>query len=250
MRFFYLIMVLGLLLTTPALAKEWLDEFDKPDLNKEWFKITDRPEEQSTVTIEDGSLLLNEPNGNFGHTITDGRPLVLRKAPEGDFSISALVDTDPVPPSQSYWIGLFIIADDGDAAVLAENWAVVNIGGGANENKALIGSMIDNAWNDKGHFDIPEWPIHLKLEKVDNQYTGYYKEKPADEWTKVGNTWDHDGMEEPELVGIGFVNNWGGGPNLTLIVDYFLLEGENVLSMTVEPVDKLSGTWGDLKRQK
>ena len=53
-------------------------------------------------------------------------------------------------------------------------------------------------------------------------------------------------MEEPELCGLGFVNNWGGA-NLTLIAENFLLEGENVSSMAVQPMDKLSTTWGRVK---
>jgi len=233
-------------LSFPVLAGEWLDEFDKDDLDEEWFRITDRPEQQSIVEIEDGKLLLNEPNGNFGHTEVNGRPLVLRKAPEGDFSISMLIDTEPPSPAKDYWIGLFIIGKDGDHPVLAENWAILTIGGVAGDVTAMIGSMINNVWNDKGHFGIPEWPIYLKLDKVGIQYTGYYKEKPADEWTMVGASWNHDGMEEPELCGLGFVNSWGGA-NLTLMAEYFLLEGENVSSMAVQPMDKLSTAWGRIK---
>jgi len=246
MKLWLFAFILALLLVLPVSAREWLDEFDEPDLNGEWFRITDRPVEQGSVTIEDGKLLINDPNGDFGHLVTDGRPLVLRKAPDGDFSISALVETDPPPPAQSYWIGLFVVGKDGDHAVLAENWAALNIGGGGAEVKALIGSMIDNAWNDKGHFDIPEWPIYLKLEKTGNQYTGYFKQEPADEWTMVGGAWAHDGMEEPELAGLGFINSWGGA-NLTLIVEYFSLEGESVIPMAVGSAGKLSSKWGQIK---
>jgi hypothetical protein len=233
-------------LTLPVFAKEWLDEFDEQDLDGEWFRITDRPEQQGTVTIEDGRLLINEPNGNFGHLIVDGRPLVLREAPEGDFNISTLIETEPPPPADDYWIGLFIVGEDGDHDVLADNWAVLTIGGSAGEKKALIGSMINSAWNDKGHFDIPGWPVYLKLEKIGIQYTGYYKEKPADQWTKVGSSWTHEGMEEPELVGLGFINNWGGA-NLTLMAEYFLLQGEKVIPKAIQPVDRLSSTWGWIK---
>jgi hypothetical protein len=235
-----------ILVALPVFAGEWLDEFDKEDLDEAWFRITDRPEGQGSVTIEDGKLLINDPNGNFGHLITDGRPLVLRKAPEGDFSISTLIDTFPPAIPKDYWIGLFVVGGDGDHGVLADNWAVLNIGGSAGEVKALIGSMIDSAWNDKGHFDIPNWPVYLKLDKVGIQYTGYYREKPTDEWIKVGESWTHDGMEEPELVGLGFINSWGG-VNLTLMAEYFLLEGENVVPMAVQSVHKLSGTWGYIK---
>jgi len=245
----YLVIIFAAFLALSAPANEWLDEFDGVELNDEWFKITDRPEGQGTVMIEDGKLLLNNPNGDFGHMITDGRPLVLREAPEGDFSISMLIDTDPPAPSNSYWIGLFVEKENDSHDALASNWAALTIGGGAAEAKALIGSMIDGAWNDKGHFDIPEWPIHLKLEKIGAQYTGYYKEEPADQWTKVGDSWNHDNMEGPELVGIGFVNSWGGA-NLTLIAEYFLLEGENVISMAVQPIDGLPGTWGQIKEGK
>jgi hypothetical protein len=230
----------------PAFAGEWLDEFDKPDLHEEWTKITWRPGDMGSATIEDGMLLINEP-GDFGHTITDGRPLVLRSAPKGDFSISTLVDTDPPAPAQDYWVGLFVIGENGDNAVLASNWASLSIGGAINEVKALIGSMIGDTWNDKGHFDIPEWPVYLKLEKVEAQYTGYFKVNAGDDWTKVGATWSHDGMEEPELVGLGFINNWGGRPNLTVTAEYFLLEGDNVIPMAVQPIDSLLATWGQLK---
>ncbi len=246
LRVVSLAIIFAVFLTLPTFAKEWLDEFDKDELNGEWLKITCCPGDNGSAVIEDGRLLINEP-GDFGHMITDGRPLVLRKSPEGDFSISALIDTDPPAPADNYWVGLFVIGNDGDNAVLAHNWAALNIGGSGGEKKALIGSMIDGAWEDKGHFDIPEWPIYLKLEKVGNQYTGYFKEKSTDEWIKTGDTWNHDGMEDPELVGFGFINNWGGGPNLTLTVEYFSLEGENVIPMAVRPADKLSSTWGQIK---
>jgi hypothetical protein len=54
-------------------------------------------------------------------------------------------------------------------------------------------------------------------------------------------------MEEPQYVGIGFINNWGGKPDLTLIAEYFSLEGENVTPMAVEPIEKLPAMWGQIK---
>lgn len=240
------VVVLVFSLTLSSFAGEWLDEFDKGDLDEAWSRITDLPAEQGSVTIEDGKLLLNEPSGSFAHTAVDGRPLVLRAAPDGDFSISALIDTDPPPPSEGFWAGLFIVGKNGEHADLAHNWAVSTVGGVVGVSRVLIGSMKDAAWNDNGHFDVPEWPIHLKLEKVEAQYTGYYREASDDEWIKVGATWDHLGMEEPELVGFGIVNVWAGA-NLTLIADYFLLEGENVTSMSVRPMDKLPSAWGQIK---
>ncbi len=245
LRYFLFIVFMGSLVL-PVFAAEWLDEFEGPELHEEWVTITWRPAEEGTAIIEDGQLLLNSPS-DFGHVVFDGRPLMLRKAPKGDFSISTLIDTEPPVPSASYWIGLFVVGEDGDDAALAGNWAAAAIGGGANEVKSLIGSMIDSTWNDKGHFDVPEWPLHIKLEKVGAQYTGYFKEKVADEWTKAGAAWVHAGMEDPALVGIGFVNNWGGGPDLTLIADYFSLEGDKVTPMAVQPMDKLPDIWGRIK---
>ena len=238
----FIVFSLGFL---PVYAGEWLDEFKNADLDKEWFKITDRPQEQTTIEIKDGKLLMDEPLGNFGHTVTDGRPLVLRKAPSGDFNISMLVDTIPEAPAADYWLGLFIIGKDGGSADLAENWAVISIGGAKGEKKALIGSMIDNTWNDKGHFDIPAWPTYLKLEKTDTTYKGYYKEKPGDDWIVVGAPWTHE-MKNPEVVGIGFVNSWGA-VNVTIVAEYFSLEGNGVASMSVDAKGKLSDTWGYIK---
>jgi hypothetical protein len=224
----------------------WTDEFEGDKLNEAWDTITDRPEKKGFVKLEGGKLLINEPGGNFGHLITDGRPLVLRDAPSGGFSLSALFDSDPPAPADNYWIGLFIIGDAKDNATMARNWSVLTFGGSKGEVKALIGSMIENAWNDKGHFDIPEWPIYLKLEKNGKELKGYYKEKEADDWIQVGGLWA-DSMDEPEKVGLGFINNWGGGPNLTLIVEFFSLEGEDVEPFAVEPAGKLSTTWAAIK---
>ncbi len=242
LAFISIVIFLGFL---SAYGGEWLDEFDKAELNKEWFKITDRPAKLTTVKLEKGKLLMYEQTANFGHMITDGRPLILRKAPKGDFSISTLIDTNPPAPADNYWLGLFIIGKDGDNAVLAENWAVLTIGGSKGEKKTLIGSMINGTWNDKGHFDVKGWPIYLKLDKAGTNYTGYYKDKPDDQWTIVGATWAHD-MKNPELVGLGFINNWGG-TKVTMIAEYFLLEGENVAPMAVDAKGKLSNTWGDIK---
>jgi len=233
------------LVLLPAYAGEWLDEFDQEELNEEWSKITDRPQEQTTFEAIDGLLLINEPLGDFGHTVTDGRPLILRKVPKGDYSVSMLVDTIPAVPASDYWLGLFIIGRDGNNAALAENWATVTIGGSAGDTKALIGSMVDNTWADKGHFDIPPWPIYLKIEKADTMYSGYYKENLGDDWKLIGAPWEHD-MKNPELAGIGFVNSWGGA-NVTIVVESFSLEGSAVASMSVESDGKLADTWGHLK---
>jgi hypothetical protein len=226
-------------------SAEWTDEFLEDELNEAWDTITDRPEQKGFAKVEDGKLLLNEPVGGFGHLITDGRPLVLRDAPKGEFSISALLNTDPEAPSKSYWIGLFVIGNAKDDATMAKNWSVTTFGGSEGEVKALIGSMVDNTWNDKGHFDIPEWPIYLKLEKKETELKGYYKKKETDDWLQIGNAWE-DNMKSPEKVGLGFINNWGGA-NLTMITEFFTLEGPNVRPFAVNKVGKLSMTWGKLK---
>lgn len=241
-----LLLITVMLMPLRLWAAEWTDEFEGDKLNEAWDTITDRPEKQGFAKVEDGKLLLNEPGGDFGHTLKDGRPLVLRDAPKGEFSISALLDSDPEAPAENYWIGLFVIGNARDDAAMAKNWSVINFGGSGGEAKALIGSMVADTWNDKGHFDIPEWPIYLKLEKKGTELKGYYKEKENDDWTQVGGAWNDD-MENPEKVGLGFINNWGGGPNLTLIAEFFTLEGPNVRPFVVEAAGKLSIAWGKLK---
>jgi hypothetical protein len=247
MRLLMILLLIAVFMSASLLqAATWTDEFEGNELNEAWDIVTDRPEKKGFVKVEDGNLLINEPGGNFGHLIKDGRPLVLRDAPKGDFSISALLNSDPKPPAVNYWIGLFVIGDAKDNAAMAKNWSVLTFGGSNGEAKALIGSMINDAWNDKGHFDIPKWPVYLKLEKKGTELKGFYKEKEKDAWTQVGGVWE-DTMKTPEKVGLGFINNWGGGPNLTLIADFFTLEGDNVTPFAVDPSGKVATTWGKLK---
>ncbi|MBM3243092.1 hypothetical protein FJZ31_43085 [Candidatus Poribacteria bacterium] len=240
-----LLLITVMLMPLRLWAAVWTDEFEEDKLNKAWDTITDRPEKKGFVKLEKGKLLVNEPVGNFGHLIKDGRPLVLRDAPKGEFSISALLDSVPEAPAKSYWIGIFVIGSAKNDAAMSKNWSVLTFGGSNGEVKALIGSMIDDVWNDKGHFDIPKWPIYLKLEKKETALNGYYKKNESDDWLQVGAAWN-DNMNSPEKVGLGFINNWGGA-NLTMIAEFFTLEGPNVQPFAVESTGKLSVTWGQLK---
>lgn len=53
-------------------------------------------------------------------------------------------------------------------------------------------------------------------------------------------------MKAVKTVGIGFINSWGNQA-VTLIVDFFSLEGEGVRPFVVDAKGKLSTTWGRLK---
>ena len=74
----------------------------------------------------------------------------------------------------------------------------------------------------------------------------YFKHKEEDKWQIIGQPWE-DGMEAPAKVGFGILNNWGGAEKLTLISEFFTLEGNDVEPFAVEPGGKLATTWGKLK---
>lgn len=228
---------LSFVVVSPVLAGTWIDEFDGDELMGMWTFV-DVPEETTEVEVADGQMRMTNP-GDFGHLVAD-RPLILVDAPEGDFSISALLSSEPEEASDA-WIGLFIC---GDANALAEDWASVSFGGGAGENAGIICHMQENSFVDGGHPAIPMWPLEFKLEKADTTYTAYYRENAADDWTSLGN-WTQD-MKTPEKVGLGFINNWGGS-TVTLIADFFQMDGEDVESMAVKPADKLASTWARVK---
>ena len=82
---------------------------------------------------------------------------------------------------------MFIFGDD------QMDFACLLFGGESNQpQKCLIGSMVKGAWQDKGHFPTGEdVPLYLKLEKDDDQFTGYFRADEKKDWNKIGNTWAH-----------------------------------------------------------
>ena len=222
-------------------AATWTDAFDGPELRDEW-SFRDIADATTTVEIVDHALWMTVPAGNFGHLVPD-RPMLERELPAGSgpLSISAAFSTVPDLP-QDAWHGLFVLGDD------PMEWAVLGFAGGANgAQTGIVGSMYPGpVWEDKGHpptnMDVP---FQLKLEKVDENYTGYIRETDADPWAQLGNTWTHD--LEPVAVGIGFINSWGGN-TVALVADWFSLDGEGITALAVDPASKLTTRWADIKR--
>ena len=106
--------------------------------------------------------------------------------------------------------------------------------------------MVKGAWQDKGHFPTGEdVPLYLKLEKDDDQFTGYFRADEKKDWNKIGNTWAHQ-IKEVKKVGLGFINNWGG-KTVTLLVNSFSVDGEGIKPLAVHPKGKLTTKWGELK---
>ena len=102
--------------------------------------------------------------------------------------------------------------------------------------------MVQANWQDKGHFQTGfDVPLHLKIVKEDDLFSGYYRESEKDDWTLSGNkTWNH--KFDVERVGIGFMNSWGG-QTVTFLVDTLSIEGEGIEPLSVAPEGKLTMTW-------
>lgn len=242
---------IAVLLTPGALwGGEWRDDFRGAKLNEAWDTITDRPDKKGFVKVQGGKLLLHNV-GHFLHEKKDGRPLVLRDAPkDGKFSIFALLDADPPAPADSYWMGLFVVGSAKNDREMAKNFSHLVFGGqrGRKSDIKVSGSSAidDNFVEGTGQIDVPPWPIYLRLEKNGKLNKASYKHKAEAEWQPIGLPWE-DGMEAPAKVGFGILNNWGGAEKLTLVADFFTLDGRDVQPFAVEPGGKLATTWGKLK---
>lgn len=151
-------------------ADVWTDNFDGKELVEEW-SFRDRPSDASTVEVKDGVLRITEPKGDWGHMEKE-KPMLERDVPKTakDVVISGLFSSEPDKPADA-WIGLFIFGDN------AMDFACLLFSGESNQaQKCLIGSMVQNTWQDKGHFPIGmDVPFHLKLEKIEDMFAGYYR---------------------------------------------------------------------------
>jgi len=226
---------------TPWLdAGVWTDPFDGDQLAKEW-SFRDRPGETSTVEVKDGFLRITDPTGNWGHMEKD-KPMLEREVPDTaqDLVVSGLFSSEPDKPADA-WIGMFIFGDD------PMDFACLLFGGESNQaQKCLIGSMVLGGWQDKGHFETgADVPLYLKLEKVGDQFTGYYRTNEKEDWRTIGNIWTHQ-IKTVKTVGLGFINSWGGQA-VTFLVDSFTLEGEGVEPLAIRAKGKLTTTWGDVR---
>ena len=238
-----MICIIGILIVAFAgavSAAVWTDPFDGNELVADW-KFRDHNNKQTEHEVKDGFLQMTNP-GNWGHTTPD-KPMLEREIPKSaaeNLTVSGIFTSDPDKPADA-WMGIFIYSDDN------LNYACFLFGGEANQpQKTLIGSMVKANWQDKGHpqtgFDAP---LHLKIVKEDDVFSGYYRENEKDEWALAGEkTWNH--KFDAERIGIGFMNNWGG-QTVTLLVDTLSVEGEGIEPLAVAPSGKLATTWGHLK---
>ena len=238
------ILVCGILLFSLAgvvSADVWTDDFDGDELVEEW-KFRDYRDKVTTHEVKDGFFQMTNPKGGWGHTTPD-KPMLERDIPKSaaeNITVSGIFSTEPDKPADS-WIGIFLYSDDD------LNYACLLFGGEANQpQKTLIGSMVKANWQDKGHFQTGfDVPIHLKIVKEDDVFSGYYRENEKEEWQLSGDkTWNH--KFDVERVGIGFMNSWGG-QTVVFLVDTLSIEGEGIEPMVVVPQGKLTTTWGNLK---
>jgi len=234
-RTFCLVMVFLAFFALSTIAAVWVDEFDGEELESGWT-FQDRPGDPTTLEVIDGQLRMTHVPDGFGHLLAE-RPVLFRDGPEGDFSIYGLFSSDP-EDTYGAWIGIFIgdpFTDDGGST-----YAFLGFGGESGAvNLILLGSGKPEAPS-----PVPFW---LKLEKSGNQYTGYTREKEGDDWQNVGTLTPNI---EDSVVGIGMLNHWDA-ITLTLIVDTFYMEGEEVkASLAVTSIGKLATTWGDLRNRQ
>ena len=106
--------------------------------------------------------------------MTPDKAMLERDVPASsqDLVVSGIFSSAPDKP-QDCWHRMFIFGED------QMDFACLLYGGEANQaQKALIGSMVQGAWQNKGHFltgfDIL---LHFKLEKNKDVFTDYFKQK-------------------------------------------------------------------------
>lgn len=221
-------------------ADVWTDNFDGNKLEEGW-EFRDHNAKATKYEVKDGFLHITNP-GNWGHTTPD-KPMIERDVPNSaakNITVSGIFTTEPDKPADA-WIGIFLYSDSD------LNYACFLFGGESNQpQKTLIGSMVEGNWQDKGHpqtgFDVP---LHLKIVKEDDTFSGYFRRNEKDDWTLAGGKmWNHS--FNVEQVGIGFMNNWGG-KTVTFMIDQLSIDGDGIKPFAVDPLSKLTTTWGNIK---
>ena len=238
----FMILAVTMVLVPVALSGVWTDDFERKTLANEW-EFRDRREKVTKTEVKDGFLRMTNPKGKWDHMTAD-KAMLERDVPASsqNLIVSGIFSSEPEKPVAA-WVGMFIFGEE------QMDFACLLYGGEANQpQKTLIGSMVQGAWQDKGHFQTGfDVPLHLKLEKEKDVFTGYFKQKAGDDWKQIGNkTWTHK-IKKVKKIGLGIMNNWGG-KTVVFLVDSFSLEGEGVQPMTVDSAKKLATAWAELKR--
>ena len=237
----FMMFTIAVILIPMASSGVWTDDFERNTMANEW-EFRDRREKVTKTEVKGGFLRMTNPKGKWGHMTAD-KAMLERDVPASsqNLIVSGIFSSEPEKPVDA-WIGMFIFGEE------QMDFACLLYGGEANQpQKALIGSMVQGAWQDKGHFNMGfDVPFHLKLEKEKDVFTGYMKQKKGDNWKQIGNkTWTHK-IKKVKKVGLGIMNNWGG-KTVVFLVDSFSLEGEGVQPFHVDSVGKLAAIWAELK---
>jgi hypothetical protein len=223
-----------------SIAGVWHDDFNGTTLDPGW-KFSNATG-LCTSKVADGwfSITLKGANDIWGGMDNSAR--LLRNAPAGDFTLETYIKIvpDPTSKTQNTWTTIIFF---NDTKVPSSDWLYVSRGGADEVNIEYVQNNTGNVGSNLKN--IANMDLYLKAEKVGQDYTGYYKIKNTDQWTKVG-TYKHTTLT-PNKVGF-CVKSWADR-SMVSSYDYFEMTGSSVESniTAVAKNEKLTTTWGLLK---
>jgi len=240
-----IILALIAFFNTMAAADVLVDEFDGDQL-KDYWTFNNRRNPASTVKLENGKCYIHVPAG--GNDLVPGKdlaPTLMMDAPSGDFTVVTLYTG---PTANFAAAGILIFQDISNQVQLLYGsgqkvWFMGGVNGAVPPVKDKDGNIRGVGWGNHLFTGVlgEQKKVYLKVVKLGDTYTSYYKFKDAEPWEQWLSA-DFP-LQNPE-VGI-FAKNYFAGAELTAEFEFFQLEGEG---FNVKSNGNLPSTWGQIKK--
>jgi len=205
----------------------WLDEFDSSFLHPLWSWVREDASHWS-LTAAPGNLQITTQEGGLFADSNNQNNILIADAPVGDFQISTEVTFNPIENFQ--YAAIQVYQDDDNFIQL--NWAYVVNGTKIDLDKEIDGTVTSS--------QVPApltSTIFLRIERLENVYTGYYSVNGSD-WTQVGQ---HTASLTNPKVSLAAANNLSGVAEIPADFDWFKLEA-NFANFYLTNADTFSST--------
>lgn len=227
----------GVLPLLVCIGITYADDFDSPRLKEEWTWDDPDGDDEYSLTEESGWFRFYSKAGenNIWAQNRSGTPMLLRRAPKGDYSIETHVKIDnqkeftiaalTVYKAPGEWIQLELIRNPQCDGFWVQYWPKV---AGTTAGKCVTHPEPDEAY--------------LKIVKTGDDWEFLYKEKESDDWETLDTVTQHYDLP----VQVGFVAKAWQNNDLVCDFDYFYCPELGEVQ-AVQPYSKLAVTWANIK---
>ncbi|MCD9021456.1 DUF1349 domain-containing protein [Cohnella silvisoli] len=165
-------------MSTSVTTSDLHDDFSTSTLNSMWSWVRQDSTKWS-LTANPGSMQISTQPGELYQTTNDAKNILLRNAPDGDWTMKVKLAFNPTTAGQQ--AGVIVYQDDNNYLKLVRSYTASNRISFQKE----VGGTFDNTYELLG---VTATTVFLKIAKLGTTYTAYYNTDGSETWILLAQT--------------------------------------------------------------